>query len=117
VNDQLANLYRDSQRELFAENEQLKRENAELRQTIIEADSAYNLNGETSTWDDTSLLVTKCQQGAEALRQVTALVDAIYRAHAALCEANTSRGDLRSANAAAESILWYAIRTCQPSPS
>jgi hypothetical protein len=74
MNDQLANLYRDSQRELFAENEQLKRDNA-------------------------------------------ALIGAIHQAHAALCEANTSRGDLRAANAAAESILWYAIRKCQPSPS
>ena len=74
MNDQLANLYRDSQRELLAENEQLKRENA-------------------------------------------ALIDAMRKAHASLCEANTSRGDLRAANAAAESILWYAIRPCQPSPS
>jgi len=44
---------------------------AELRATIIEADSAYNLDGYTSTWEETAGLVRMCHAGRAALDELT----------------------------------------------
>jgi hypothetical protein len=58
---------------LLAERNAAHIEVARLRATIIEADSAYNIGGEISTWDETAGLVRLCHEGASALKQVAQL--------------------------------------------
>jgi hypothetical protein len=71
MNDKLAATYRASQRDLYAENQALRAENAELRATIIEADSAFNLDGHVSDWEETASLVRLCHEGRAALDELT----------------------------------------------
>jgi len=80
VNPKLAVMYQRSQRELYQENQELnarigklEAENAELTRWIIEADSAYNLDGHVSVFPDECLgLVRMCHEGRAALDELAA---------------------------------------------
>lgn len=52
---------------LRGENSALTAEIAELRATIIEADSAFNLDGHVSAWEETAGLVRMCHEGRHAM--------------------------------------------------
>lgn len=48
----------------------------QLRAEIIAADSAYNLNGRISTWEETVGLVRMCHEGRHAMDELAWLHDA-----------------------------------------